>query len=121
MSNLGWYQLMTTVAKKVGGPKRLLLIIVSGSSAVTLGIQRVIKLICKKGKEENNKDNGGNTETEKYTAGYTFKAGDTIRVVENDGDAGLVVINGDEDNPVFVSLEALKKQMCLSEEGGENV
>lgn len=23
MSNLGWYQVMTTVAKKVGGPKNL--------------------------------------------------------------------------------------------------
>lgn len=34
MSNLGWYQKLTTAAKAVGGPKKLLgLILASGAAA----------------------------------------------------------------------------------------
>ena len=32
MGNLGWYQLMTTVAKKVGGPKRLFALVLGGGA-----------------------------------------------------------------------------------------
>lgn len=30
MGNLGWYQLLTTWAKKVGGPKQLMLLLAAG-------------------------------------------------------------------------------------------
>ena len=35
MSNLGWYQVMTTAAKKVGGPRNLLLLTLgAGGSSI---------------------------------------------------------------------------------------
>ena len=34
MSNLGWYQVMTTAAKKVGGPKNLFLLTLGAGGAI---------------------------------------------------------------------------------------
>lgn len=32
MSNLGWYQILTTMAKKVGGPKNLIALLAGGGA-----------------------------------------------------------------------------------------
>ena len=39
MGNLGWYQLITTWSKKVGGPKTLLLLIAAGGYAIVRSVE----------------------------------------------------------------------------------
>lgn len=52
MGNLSWYQLMTTLAKKVGGPKILLVLVATGGYAiirtVEAGGKKVVKLVKKR-------------------------------------------------------------------------
>ena len=59
MGNLGWYQLMTTVAKKVGGPKVLFGLLAVGGYAVIrtveAGGKKVIKLVKKENKDISDK------------------------------------------------------------------
>ncbi|MBP3818193.1 MAG: hypothetical protein J6H31_07785 [Butyrivibrio sp.] len=116
MGNLGWYQLMTTVAKKVGGPKRLFALIfgcgaIIGGSAVAGGEkikQKVARELDKKKQEEAaavvytvNKEGSSNE-------GLLFKPGEQFKVLEIDGDAGLIEKLGDSNNPYFVSLKFLR-------------
>ena len=52
MSNLGAYQWLTTVAKKVGGPKNLVLIIAGTGAAVYKGSEIVVKKTVKEIKKK---------------------------------------------------------------------
>lgn len=116
MSNLGWYQVMTTIAKKVGGPKQLFALVVTASftfgGTVTAGVIAIKEKIS----TQVDKKKNAATAEKKYTVkvesqskeGLLFKAGDTFRILETDGDAGLIEIIGDENNPYFVSLGFLQ-------------
>lgn len=115
MSNLGWYQLITTWAKKVGGPKQLIGLIAGGGTlfgGATVGggiaIKKKISSELAKKRQEAEAavlytvKTGG-----KSNEGLLFKVGDTFRVLEIAGDAGLIEKIGDENNPYFVSLKFL--------------
>lgn len=116
MSNFGWYQNLTSMANKVGGPKQLICLflgcgILIGGGAVATG-----NTIKKKVTAKINKKNQAKKATIVYTVstdgksneGLLFKVGDTFRVLETDGDAGLIEKLGDQNNPYFVSLKFLE-------------
>lgn len=118
MSNLGGYQVLTTMAKKVGGPGKLVVLIAGcgaimlkgGEFAVKKGKQAIVK------HKEKKKDSVIRTDmiyTVKQDAesneGLEFNVEDRFRVLEYDGDAILIESIGKDDNPYFVSGELLKE------------
>lgn len=131
MSNLGGYQILTTLAKKVGGPGKLVTLI-AGSGAVVGGLAvKGGEFAIKKGKEAiaNHKEKNNKSYEDacvKYiikqdgesNEGLKLNAGDSFRVLESDGDAMLIELIGNEDNPYFVSKELLKQISDYKENGG---
>lgn len=115
MSNLGWYQIITTLSKKVGGPKNLLALVFGGGVVVGGGAvagggaikKKINKALAEKKKEEqeaiiyNVKSNARSNE------GLELKAGDRFKILEIDGDAALIEIIDDDNNPYFISLKFL--------------
>ncbi|MCP8874912.1 hypothetical protein, partial [Latilactobacillus curvatus] len=83
MGNLGWYQLMTTVAKKVGGPKQLLALVAAGGYVIIRGVEaggkKVRKLVKKDNKEKS---------TSKVLPAYKF-------IIDGKDDKGLIFSSGD--------------------------
>lgn len=111
MSNLGWYQWITTTSKKVGEPLKLITIIGS-SGALAGGI--VGSAITKK--ISNFKEKKLLKALEIYSVikdaeikeiNLSLKTGDKITVFGKDQDSILIVKNGDYNNPYFVSTEFL--------------
>ena len=113
MSNLGWYQIMTTAAKKCGGPKNFMGLLVVGGMFIGGALiegyeawkkretkkQQAIELskiynICKEGVSNE---------------GLQFHVGDTFKVLERDGNAVLIEKIGDSNNPYFVDFDFLKE------------
>jgi len=131
MSNLGWYQKLTTAAKAVGGPKKLLgLILASGAAAGvggTLLTQKVVKSVKRKISKKTiyNKD-------EKIgkvfvvsaecsdSNGLIFEVGDKYRILNSDAESILIEKIGDDNNPYFVSAEFLKKISEFDPNDGNN-
>jgi len=115
MSNLGWYQIMTTMAKKVGGPKNLIALIAGGGAIVGGGAMVIGNAIKKKVTLELEKKRHDEAIAKVYTVrkegksneGLLFFKGDTFKVLEIDGDAGLIEKIGDDNNPYFVSRKFL--------------
>ena len=114
MSNLGDYQRITTLAKKVGGPRNLLRIAV-GSGAVVGGLGvNLWNKIRSKGNSPINDVVGVNEIFEVTTAGkdisgLRFEVGDTFRIISSDEEAVLIEIIDNKNNPYFVSIETLKE------------
>lgn len=117
MSNLGGYQRLTTVAKKVGGPKNLVLIIAGTGAVVYKGGEIVVKKTVKEIKKRMSQEKLLEiADTKIYTVtaegtsneGLEFKIGDQFKVLETDKDAVLIEKIGDSDNPYFISAELLK-------------
>ena len=115
MSNLGAYQMLTTIAKKVGGPINLLVIVFFGGALTTAGVSSGVKAIKKKilsvyeekrMKEEQAKVFTVNKEG-KSNEGLLFLEGENFTVLEADGDAALVNKVGDDNSPYFVSRRFL--------------
>lgn len=116
MGNLGWYQLMTTVAKKVGGPKQLLALVAAGGYVIIRGVEaggkRVIKLVKKDNKEKSTSKvlpaykfiiDG------KDDKGLIFSSGDVFYVAARHDDVILIEKEKDDNNPYFVSVDWLMK------------
>lgn len=114
MGNLGAYQWITTISKKVGGPYQLLALTAVGGYAVFRGVEAGGKKIYKIIKEH--------TETEKtienaqeYTVtqdgisneGVSFTKGEKFAVLEKDGKSVLIDKINDENSPYFVSEKFL--------------
>ena len=117
MGNLGNYQLMTTLAKKAGGPRRLL--------AMTLGAGYIIFRTTEAGGKRGigALKNGALKNVVKRRMapcelknkvfavradgtddqGIEFKAGSEYRVLECSDDAILIELIGNDDNPHVVS------------------
>jgi len=117
MGNLGAYQVMTTVSKKVGGPVKLAAGIAVGGYVVIRTAEGVIKTGIKKVKKHREAKEIALNTSKLYTVhecgesneGLIFNISDTYRVLEKDGDAVLIEKIGDANNPYFVSEELLRK------------
>ena len=115
MSNLGWYQILTTAAKKVGGPKQLIGLLVGGGALLGGGAVACVSALKKKITSELEKKRNIEKAAEIYTVcvegtsneGLHFKVNDKFKVLYNDGDTGLVEIIGDSNSPYIVSLQFL--------------
>lgn len=115
MGNLGWYQLLTTLAKKVGGPKQLIAIFIGGGAlfgsitvAGGIAIKKKITYELIKKKQIADASIIYTVKCESSSKeGLRFKVGDKFKVLELDGNAGLVEIIGDNNSPYFVSLKFL--------------
>lgn len=114
MSNLGLYQSMTTLAKKLGGPKRFLTVVAIGGYTVIrlceAGIKKVVKIVGSNPTEKaSSQTKVFIVHTEgKSNEGVAFKVGDKINVLEIDKNSVLIEKIGDSNNPYFVSVEFLK-------------
>src|SRR5699024_4164642 len=104
MSNLGDYQRITTLAKKVGGPRNLLRIAV-GSGAVVGGLGvNLWNKIRSKGNSPINDVVGVNeifevTAAGQDTSGLRFEVCDTFRIISSDEEAVLIEIIDNKNNP----------------------
>lgn len=116
MSNLGWYQVMTTMAKRVGGPRRFMALL-SGCSALIGGVAVAGGSKIKKTVDKSLEDKKRIADAAVvYTVakeghsneGLAFNVGDKFKVLEVDGDAALIDKIGDENSPYFVSADFLK-------------
>lgn len=114
MSNLGWYQAMTTWAKKMGGPLKLLGIVAVGGYVVIRSVEAGGKTIFKIVKK--NLNSKGKTINDTYLVnktcksdeGVLFEVGDQFQVLEIADDAVLIEKIGDVNNPYFVSADFLQ-------------
>jgi len=115
MSNLGAYQWMTTIAKKVGGAANLLLL----TGAVGAGVYKAGEVIVKKviktvkvNQVNNLKSLGARVYMVsipgKSNEGVEFTEGEQLRVLDTDGDVVLIEKIQDKKNPYFVSAELLR-------------
>lgn len=117
MGNLGAYQLMTTLAKKLGGPIKLFATVAIGGYAIIRTTEGVIKTVIKKVK--NHKENKDITlsisklftvhEYGESNEGLIFNVSDTYRVLEKDAETVLIEKIKDSNNPYFVSEELLRR------------
>ena len=116
MGNLGVYQWITTIAKKVGGPVSFLCLVGAAGYAVLRSVEAGGKFIYKIIKTEN----GKTTETVienvvEYTVekdgesneGVKFSVGDVFCVLERDGDSVLIDKLGDTNSPYYVAAQFL--------------
>lgn len=112
MSNLGWYQSMVEVAKKVGGPKNLFFLIFGGGVATGLTGVEIVKIIKKIiGKLRRSTDNGKINKAVIYkikrdstsNEGLKLKKGEKIRLLAIDGDAVFIERIDDINSPYVVS------------------
>ena len=120
MSNLGGYQRLTTIAKKVGGPTNLVLLI-AGSGAV---VYKGGEILVRKAIKNVNKlyaENSSEISSQIYIVNkqgvsnenLVFELGDRFKVLEFDGDAILIEKIGDSNNPYVVSSEFLEKYLII--------
>ncbi|MEH0652208.1 hypothetical protein QA995_22790 [Streptomyces scabiei] len=110
MGNLGGYQWITTVAKQVGGPAKLLVGVGVLSYLALRGAEAGGTAAYKKlrGVFENDLDS---TSDELFTVradgddgnGLRVRVGNEIRLLKNVGEGVLVEVIGDQDNPYVVS------------------
>lgn len=123
MSNLGGYQWVTTLIKSLGGPEAALkkavaaasgLVVIGGAAgaAAVLGGQKAVKSFKAK---LDKKNTPCPTQGQLFVVlsdgedgdGLKLIAGVEYRVLECDGDAILIEVLDDGDNPYFVSGEFL--------------
>lgn len=117
MSNLGTYQLMTTLAKKVGGPKKLLLIVAATGWIVLRSGEASAKAIVSKFRNtphtswdyQHFGETFAVTATTELVEGLILNEGSTFHVLERDQDSVLIAVSDDKNNPYFVSAEKLSK------------
>ena len=115
MSNLGWYQIIVEISKKVGGPKRLIALLISGGVITGGLLNSGCMKLKKKIVEELNKRKSIEERAIVYTVnsegrsneGLEFSVGETFKILETDGDAGLIEKVDDDNSPYFVSLTFL--------------
>lgn len=129
MSNLGGYQTITTLIKRVGGPEVAVklagaagvFLLVAGGAAYA-GAQKATPAVKQKAQQlfEKWKSQGGRPDElagSTYTVtsavvdeqGLVLDVGTVFRVLEKDGDAVLIEIDDNDDNPWFVSADLLAR------------
>lgn len=115
MSNLGGYQRLTTIVKKVGGPTNLVLLIAGSGAVVYKGgeilVRKAIKNVNKLYAENTSEISSQIYIVNKQgvsNENLVFELGDRFKVLEFDGDAILIEKIGDSNNPYVVSSEFLE-------------
>ncbi|WP_150461071.1 hypothetical protein [Nesterenkonia ebinurensis] len=109
MSNLGDYQDFVTIAKKVGGPKNLVGLVLSVGACAGLGIGYAYGRSTKARIKQTAPCLGRRklfavtADAEDPSSGLAVREGDSYRVLEADGEAIQIQVIGDENNPYFVS------------------
>lgn len=101
------------MAKKVGGPEKLIALIAAGSVAIykggELAVKKIIKVV-KKSKEKSEKGPAYKvTNYGESNEGVKFNINDEFYVLETDGDIILIEKIGDLNNPYFVDKKLLNK------------
>jgi hypothetical protein len=92
-----------------------MLLVAGGGAALGGGAAAGVVALNKKVKKELEKKKRAveaatvyTVHTEKHSnEGLLFKKGDTFKVLERDGDAGLIIKMDDDNNPYIVSLKFL--------------
>lgn len=112
MGNLGGYQLMTTAAKKVGGPK-VLALLTAGAGYVIVrlgegGLKKGISVLRARGAPCATKGQVFRAFADGEEGDLSLRVGDEYRVLECDGDAILIEVLDDPNNPYFVSSRLLR-------------
>lgn len=110
MSNLGLYQIMTTISKKVGGPANFMLLLTAGGYGAGKGIECIFKkaynkFLYTKSKRE---QKIYSVVKKSYYKNLLFDLGDKFKVLESDGDAILVEKIDDPNNPYYVPNDYLR-------------
>ena len=113
MSNLGLYQVMTTLAKRVGGPAQLFILTAVGGYViirpVEAGGKAVVKKVIKKVRTHQYSDKLFTISCHAIdNQGLQFVKGTQFRILEVDNDAVLIELIGDSNNPYFVSGSFLR-------------
>lgn len=113
MSNLGWYQRITTASKKVGGPLNFLAIIGGGCLVAGGLVGSVLTSKFRDIKDKKEPKTLGSysviKDVENKKIKLILKIGDQITVLAVDGDSILIIKNGDMNNSYFVSADFLMK------------
>lgn len=116
MGNLGAYQWITTMSKKVGGPFQLLGITAIGGYTVFRTIEAGGKTIYKLFKKHKGKNQEKTVikaieysviKEGKSNENVKFSIGDKFRILEKDGDSVLIDKLDDPNSPYFVSASFL--------------
>lgn len=109
MSNLGLYQEIVKIAKKVGGPANFIALLVGGGFALGIGTTKVVEKLFLRHPKRNR------TISRKYKVkkhgisneGLELNEGDFFHVLERDKDAVVIELIGSVDNPYVVSYDLL--------------
>lgn len=121
MSNLGGYETAVRIIKQLGGPEKAAKYAVAAAGTLLVtgaagyaGLQKGLVVVKKKLKSRLNPCPLRGKTFEVHTdaqdgKGLHFGAGDRFTVLECDADAILIVLNGNHENPHFVSGEFLTK------------
>lgn len=121
--NLGAYQVMTALSKKVGGPKVLAAVVAIGGYAVLRPVEAAVKKTIgsiRNGRGRPCAPVGLQLEvvsSGEDVGGLRLTVGDQYRVLECDGDAILIEVLGAPDNPHFVSGRFLASVSSFPAEG----
>lgn len=114
MGNLGTYQAMTTIAKKIGGPKVLAVATAVLGYAVLrpaeAGVKKGIRAIKERSAPCATKGLLFRATSDGFDRGLNLniRVGDEYRVLECDGEAILIEVLGDPGSPYFVSSTFLR-------------
>jgi hypothetical protein len=123
MINLGFYQTMTTIARKVGGPRRLVTIIAVGGYGVIrtgeAGTKKVARAIKNRSAPCATKGQVFRATSDGEDSGLKIRAGDEYQVLERDGDAILIEVLGDPSSPYFVSSKFLRSVSDFPQDDAE--
>lgn len=115
MSNLGSYQVMTIIAKRIGGPRILMVATMIVGWAIGRGTESGGKTIWRRFRRHSRSSTFSTCEIFTVTteadcgSGLFLRKSDKFRILERDDDAVLIEVMGDADNPYFVSAKTLAK------------
>jgi len=103
---------MTTLAKKVGGPRNLFLLTLGAGGALYKCGEVAVKKTYKKVKSLNDKSEKSKVYNViadgKCGKDLVLSSGDTYKILESDGESILIEKIGDSNNPYFVSADFLR-------------
>ena len=118
MGNLGDYQIMTTIAKRVGGPKKLALLFLGAGYIGFRPIEEVIKRFVSEKTKDSKQieylvEGLSVSKTATDNQGLTLREGDIVNIIVFADDGVLIEIVDNENNPYFVSKDFLAE--CIEE------